>query len=260
MATRSLAGRAPLAGTDAGLAEIRHREIPGRGTFRAGGGPFRYTIRVLAPEHADEVWRLQEKVLEPLDPPLPLYVREPEFFRRCMTESGCVVGAFHQGRLVAYATLHAPGRTEENLGADLGLSSAELPFVAHLAGSAVDPDYRGNHLQSVLVELRETFAREAGFRHLCGEVIPGNAVSIRNHLSVGYYLKAFRIDRLGEPNFVLDKELRGPRPLLPVSLTEARVDDVEEYRRMMRDGRWGFRTTERDGATWISFGRFASSR
>jgi GNAT superfamily N-acetyltransferase len=249
--------RRPHAGEEAGLAEIRRREIPGTGVFRQGGRRFRYTLRVLAPEHVEDVWRLQQKVLEPLTPPLPLYVRDREFFHRCMAELGSVVGAFHRDRLVAYATLHAPGVSGENLGTDIGLSRRELPFVAHLAGSAVDPAYRGNHLQSVLVDLRETFAREAGFRHLCGEVIPGNAVSIRNHLAVGYYLKAFRIDRLGDPNFVLDKELRGPRPLLPVTLTESRVDDIDGFRAMMRDGRWGFRTGERDGTTSIIFGCFA---
>jgi GNAT superfamily N-acetyltransferase len=169
-----------------------------------------------------------------------------------------VVGAFHGVNLVAYATLHAPGVREENLGVDLGLPESELAYVAHLAGSAVDPEYRGNHLQSHLVDVREEFARQSGFRHLCGEVVPGNAISIHNHLAVGYYLKAFRFDHLGEPNFVLDKELqRPPRSLLATRLRERTTLDVAGFREMVEAGRWGFRTMNRPNGANIVFGRFA---
>jgi GNAT superfamily N-acetyltransferase len=237
---------------------FRRPEFFGSGVTRASATSFRYAVEFLATEHVDQVWRLQQTVLAPLAPPLPLYVRDRDFFRRCIEGVGCVVGAFHHDRLIAYATLHAPQRGEDNLGIDLGLPERDLPFVAHLAGSAVDPVYRGNRLQSRLVGVREEFARRAGFRHLCGEVVPGNSVSIRNHLSVGYRLKAFRIDRLGDPNFVLDKELHpGAHSPSWVEWRESATDDVPGFRRMMRAGLWGFRTVNRSKGMNIVFGRFA---
>jgi GNAT superfamily N-acetyltransferase len=239
-------------------AVLTRRSLPGHGIRRDTGKGFRYAVRVLGTEHVSCVWALQQKVLEPLTPPLPLYVRDEAFFHQCIEGVGCVVGAFHGAKLVAYATLHAPGPREENLGLDLGLPDRELCYVAHLAGSAVDPEYRGNHLQSHLVDVREALAREAGFRHLCGEVVPGNSISIHNHLAVGYYLKAFRIDHLGEPNFVLDKELqRPPRTLLASRLRERATSDVGGFREMVERGNWGFRTTNRPNGTNIVFGRFA---
>ena len=247
-----------LASSEARLAEIRRIQLPGYGTIRESDERFRYTIRVLNRDHVEQVWTLQQTVLAPLSPPLPLYVRDQAFFLRCMKEVGCVVGALHEGRLIAYATLHAPESEEENLGVDLDLPDSELRYVAHLAGSAVDPVYRGNHLQSHLVDLREAFARQAGFRHLCGEVVPDNSISIGNHLTLGYLLKGFRIDCLGEPNFVLDKELRRqPRLLTPFDLRETVVDDVVGFLAMIRDGRWGFRTVNRQNGPHIVFGRFA---
>lgn len=251
--TRRVAAR-----PDTHLDDLRRTELPGYGVLRESGRRFRYSVRVLDSHHVDEVLGLQEIVLSPLRPPLPLYVRDQEFFLKCIDEIGCVVGALHEGRLIAYATLHAPGVHGENLGTDLGLTGGALNSVAHLAGSAVHPAYRGNRLQSRLVELREEFARQAGFEHLCGEVIPGNSISIRNHLAVGYFLKAFRIDRLGEPNFVLDKELQCGAPMLrPCELAEASTDDIRGFREMMRRGRWGFRTADRALGTVIEFGRFA---
>jgi len=83
-------------------------------------------------------------------------------------------------------------------------------------------------------------------------------VSIRNHLSVGYRLKAFRIDRFGDPNFVLDKELQpGAYSLSSIEWRESATNDVPGFRRMMRVGLWGFRTVDRRGGMNIVFGRFS---
>ena len=239
------------------LDELRRVELPGQGVLRDTGAPFQYSVRVLGTDRVSEIVDLQNRVLAPLSPPLPLYVRDHAFFDRCIRGVGCVVGAIHDGRLIAYATLNAPGASDVNLGRSIGLADADLPFVAHLSGSAVDPRYRGNRLQSRLVDLRERFAREAGFEHLCGEVVPGNAVSIRNHLAVGYLLKAFRIDGLGDPNFVLDKPLQQPPPhLMPCRIRETATDDVAGFREMMSQGRWGFRTAGHAERTVIEYARF----
>ncbi|MDH3732693.1 MAG: GNAT family N-acetyltransferase [Gemmatimonadota bacterium] len=240
------------------LEEIRRLELPGYGTLRETGERFRFSIRVLDSTRIADVVALQSEVLTPLEPPLPLYVRDRAFFERCIRGVGCVVGAFHANRLIAYATLNAPARGQVNLGVTLGLPDEDLPYVAHLAGSAVDPAYRGNRLQPHLVELRDEFARQAGFEHLCGEVVPVNSVSIRNHLAVGYLLKAFRIDGLGDPNFVLDKALQlGPPMMKPCEIRETPTDDIEGFRRMIAEGRWGFRTAKRSSGTVIEYGRFA---
>jgi len=238
----------------ASLNKIRKVE---HGTFCESGERFCYSIRLLDRSHLDDALALQDEVLAPLTPPLPLYHRDRDFFDRSIAETGCMFGAFHSDRLFAYATLLWPGPADNNLGVALGLSEQELPTVAQHAGSAVHPAYRRNALQSRLSALREDLARQAGFEHLCGEVIPGNAITIRNHLAIGYFLKAFRVDHLGEPNFVLDKELqRGiPKPR-PGEILETALDDIEGFRRMVGRGLWGFGTTDREDGTRIAWGRF----
>ena len=237
---------------------VRQTVATGSGTVRNSGEPFEYTVRYLTPHDIEQLGMLQHAVLRVLPPPIPIYVRDAVFFHRCITERGCVAGAWHGDRLVGYATLHVPENRDENYGVDLGLPEEELPYTAHLAGSAVHADYRGNHLQARLAELRDTFAREAGFRHLCGEVYPSNFVSIQNHLNVGYFLRGFRIDCHGDPNFMLHKELNHqPRLLDPHDLRESEADDVTRYRVLLQEGRWGFRAVVKDGTGSIVFGHFA---
>jgi GNAT superfamily N-acetyltransferase len=241
--------------------EIRRVKLREYSFRRASGEEIRCSIQVLDHSHVDGVVALQNEVLAPLTPPFPLYRRDRAFFRRTIEEAGYVVGAFHSGQLIAYAALHSPGVAKENLGIDLGLPERELLSVAHLAGSAVHPSHRRNQLQQHLVEIREELARQAGFEHLCGEVIPGNSISIRNHLAVGYFLKAFRIDHLGEPNFVLHKELQREAPILgPSEIRGTTTDDIEGFRQMVNEGRWGFRTAHREDKMLIEFGRFVPRR
>ena len=236
---------------------ISEYHATGRGTLE-GGDPFEYDIRFLRPDDVDRIMPLHRRVIESLPQPLLLYERPPAFFENCTTDRGCVVGALHGDRVIAYAALYRPCAGEENYGRDLDLPPDELPFVGHLAGSAVDPDYRGNGLQRKLVELRTDFAREAGVRHMCGEVLPQNIISIANHLAKGFFLKADKIDKVGLICYVLDMRLDVERPavLEPVDVVEHSAHDFEACCEALRTGRWGYEVVRLSTDPHIRFGRF----
>ena len=235
----------------------RGPERTGTGVIRETAEPFEYFVEFLTVKHVPQLASLQHAILEVAPKPLPLYVRDEQFFGKCASECGCVVGAWHGNRLIGYALLYIPQHDEENYGTDLGLPDAELRYVGHLAGSGVEPLYRGNKIQSLLVDGRASFAERAGYYHVCGEVLPSNIISIQNHLSCGYFLKGFKIDRIDPSvdNYILHRDTR-------VSLRRTgdisygSVTDIEWDRQMLADGRWGFEVEKPHGAWALACGKF----
>ena len=147
---------------------LRGTERAGTGVIRETAEPFEYFVEFLTVKHVPQLASLQHVILEVAPKPLPLYVRDEPFFAKCASECGCVVGAWHGDRLIGYAVLYVPRHGEENYGTDLGLPDDELRYVGHLAGSGVEPLYRGNKIQSLLVDARAVFAESAGYYHVCG--------------------------------------------------------------------------------------------
>lgn len=237
--------------------EIKEITTSRSGIIKKTGEPFECSFSFLNTADIDRICRLQSEVLAVAPSPLPLYVRDPDFFAKCIEDRGCIVGARHGENLIGYAVLCIPGSGAENYGVELRFAQSELEHVGHLAGSGVHPDYRGNGLQSCLVGLRGSYALSAGYHHLCGEVLPRNAISIQNHLSNGYFLKGFKIDRFDLSVYILHNDIRAEPELAADSrTTEAPIHDVVTYRRMMDAGLWGFGLTDRDGIPHITYGKF----
>ncbi|MDX1578539.1 MAG: hypothetical protein R3266_08640 [Gemmatimonadota bacterium] len=239
-----------------GLEELVAVRLRREGRFRDNGEPFEYVVRLLRPADVQDLLALHEEILDSLPDPLLLYRRDADFFLECVTE-GCVTGAFHGSRLMAYAALWVPGLDRLNYGRDLGLSGEELEAVGHLAGSAVAPPYRGNRIQRELVALRNCYAGRSGHHHMCGEVVPTNIISIINHLSQGFYLTGHRIDEFGDRCFILHADLRRePRRVEGDRTVEAPVRDVDRYMELVDGGRWGYEVRKVDGEYRLRYGRF----
>lgn len=231
--------------------------LEGEGRFRSSGEPFAYESRLLAPADVDALLGLHEEIMDALPDPLLLYRRDAGFFHQCVTE-GCVAGALHGTRLMAYAALFAPGLTRTNYGRDLGLEDDDLLAVGHLAGSAVAPPYRGNRLQRELVALRNCFALQNGHYHMCGEVVPTNVISIINHLSQGFFLTGHRIDDFDDRCFILHADVReSPGLIEGEEVVQSPLSDLDRYMELVDDGYWGFEVVKPDDVWHLRYGRFA---
>ena len=228
----------------------------GNGVLKGTGEHFQYRLGYVTGEDAAALVRLQGQILTVAPRPLPLYVRDEGYFVRCAEDAGCIVGVWHDGRLIAYSVLQVPAEGEENYGVLMGLPEDELRCVGHAAGSGVHPDYRGNEFHKSMIVLRNDFALDNGYVHLCGEVLPSNPVSIRNHLSRGFFLKGFKVDKFDLDAYLLHKDLRVAPTLADEATQEWDVTDVDWYRRMLGDGYWGFRLSKR-GDWLLTCGRFA---
>ena len=62
---------------------------------------------------------------------------------------------------------------------------------ADIDGVIVLPEYRGNHLQNILVEHLERRAKELGINNIVAEVTFGNDYSLKNLQNMGYEIKTW---------------------------------------------------------------------
>lgn len=132
---------------------------------------------------------------------------EPRFFAEHLELRGRILGQREAGRLIAYAVLGLPNPGGPNMGADLGLPTAEFPFVAHLAGAAVHPERRGRGLQRSLTEERIALAARSGRRHVLSTVSPFNYFSWRNLIAHGLLVRRLKTKYGGHLRYVLHREL-----------------------------------------------------
>jgi hypothetical protein len=230
--------------------------VVGNGVLKHTRERFQYRLGFVTGEEAAALVRLQGQILSVAPKPLPLYVRDQKYFVECAEECGCIVGAWHDDRLIAYSVLQVPPESEENYGALMGIPADELHCVGHAAGSGVHPDYRRNSLHKSMIVLRNDFALDNGYVHLCGEVLPTNVASIRNHLAGGFFLKGLKVDKFDLDAYLLHKDLRVAPQLTDEPTKEWDINDVEWYRRMLDDGFWGFRLSKR-GDWLLNCGRFS---
>ena len=113
-------------------------------------------------------------------------------------DSGALAGVF-------IAAL--PGKREENLGRDMGLSEEELGKVAHMESVAIFPEYRGNGLQYTLMKTAEEELRRLGCRYLMCTVHPENKFSRDNMIRQGYQVVLTKEKYGGYLRDILLKEL-----------------------------------------------------
>lgn len=200
----------------------------------AGEGDAVATLRELAPPDLDGVVRFHREVIASLDDPASMYPRDRGFFADVLGGRGRLAGGFHDGRLIAYATLRLPRGPEAWLAQPLSLPEAECGVVAQFEGSAVHPIYRGHALQYHLNAWRVRFARDAGARHALALVSPTSPFSLRSHLRHGLRVAGVYVDRDG-PNFLVHRDLHAPATP-PRPIERAPLTDFERHRDLLRRG------------------------
>lgn len=100
-----------------------------------------------------------------------------------------------------------PGMEESNLGRDVKMADADLPYIAHMDSVAVLPDYRGHGLQKRLMEAAEADLKAQGIRYLMCTVHPDNQFSLNNVLAQGYELLTIKEKYGGNIRAILRKTL-----------------------------------------------------
>ncbi|RXZ79556.1 GNAT family N-acetyltransferase [Paenibacillaceae bacterium] len=168
-------------------------------------------IRQLGLEQVADVHKLMQDVASRL-PSSALFAEDKEADFRYLLEEhkGEIYGAYDEGKLVAYTVLVFPGRSESNLGRELGVPEEELARVGTLDATIAHEAVRGRGLQRYFHSLREQRAKALGYRYLYSTVHPDNAASRRNLESAGFVLQFTRPMYGGHPRHCYGKRLEHP--------------------------------------------------
>lgn len=146
----------------------------------------RVLIRSLDESDVSDVLELQDNVYESL-PNKDWFQKDSkrDIFKN-ITESGIGCGAFCGDVLIAHSIMSFPGIDTHNLGIDIDLPREELVHVAHIETVVVNPEYRGNGLQLILMKILIKKAMGKGYFHILATVSPQNDFSRKNFQRCGF--------------------------------------------------------------------------
>lgn len=170
------------------------------------------------------------------------------FFESVFARRGAIVGAVVPGtdaqtgvaggRLIGYGVLLTVLADAEDAGVRIGLGGND--GLAKIAGTAVDPGFRGRGLQKALVRHRIERAGNLGFRHVFATAAPANTVSWRNLMAEGFAIVDVVLAYGSLERYLLHRPVEGAvradTPGGAAAPTWCRADRSEEVRAALSTG------------------------
>lgn len=140
----------------------------------------RLLIRQATSEDAQEIYRVMQTVHNRLADK-SIYVCDSwEDVKAMLTGNGFGVVALNKKqKIVGCLLCKYPGDSQENLGRDIRLPEPELAKVVHAEAAVVLEEYRGNSLQSKMLQLAERIIDKEKYRFLLATVSPENPASFK---------------------------------------------------------------------------------
>lgn len=132
-----------------------------------------------------------------------------EFFYRHISQSGFILKAVSNrtGEIAAFFTIRYPGMDPDNCGYDLDFTESELMHTAHMETCVVHPDYRGNHLEAVLMAQAIEIIKETDYSYLLGTVHPDNIPSVKSFLQNNFEIRKTLKKYGGKLRHIMYREL-----------------------------------------------------
>ncbi|ASK63779.1 N-acetyltransferase [Virgibacillus phasianinus] len=166
-----------------------------------------FYVRYLSINDLPLIMQLQEKVKHALSSPATLEPLSEEEFKIILSGHQLMIGVFLEERMIAFRAMLEPEIDNEHLGIDAGLPPEELPKVLYSEISNVDPEYRGNGLQTYMGKLLMERLDKKRFQYVCATVAPFNIPSLKDKLLLGMKIVALKEKYSGKLRYVLMNSL-----------------------------------------------------
>lgn len=233
-------------GTSLRQAEHPHRKRPWVGFHTSGTLPsplhdpsapgLPFEARRLRAADVDAVYALHLEVVSQMSAPGLVRRDTRDYFAAHIEDAGFILGTFCEDRLVGYGLSSFPRDELENYGVQLKLPAHELPLVGQLEGAAVGVEHWGRGLHLMLAGWRADCLAEAGFRHICATVAPGNVWSLRNLLRTGLVIRHIGVLYGGLLRYVLQQDRHLPPVADVASSCMVPLDNLDRQRELIADG------------------------
>jgi len=217
-----------------------------------------YEMKFLNESHIEEILQLQDIVAHSLNDK-ELFVSDSRDFimeQVLKPGRGKAIGIFVKNQLIAYRTVAFPGKTEWNLGRDLGIAEEELDKVAHLEATAVHPEYRGNRLQAKMLKHTIILVEALGFHYILSTVSPYNYPSLKS--VIGSELSIYSLNLRegiygGKLRYLLFRDLKDmKKKRQPKSIVKVKNKNISLQMKLLEAGYIGD-TIERHGNSMEEF-------
>lgn len=144
-----------------------------------------YQLALLTVAHIDAILELQDAVISSLAPQEKTYLikKDRTFFERHFKNGNAVLGALHNGYLVAQSVVVNPTAANPKSGMVDMCLDATPDQITILQGVITHPSYRGNRLMTVMVDAWLEIAKNEGRIHALSEV------DVNNHYSWSVFMK-----------------------------------------------------------------------
>lgn len=165
-------------------------------------------IKLCTLEDVDSVYELQNIIIDYFKEEekgyfLPFDKKEYERIIENPKTDGEIYGVFFNHQMIAWGFLSVSNRMEE--------LKKQIPEIdgrcADLDGIIVHPEYRGNHLQEILMKHLENRAKELGIKYLVAEITYDNKYSLENTLKLGYSIKTSYIKDGKIKRYIVSKNI-----------------------------------------------------
>ncbi|MGE5417364.1 MAG: N-acetyltransferase family protein [Acidobacteriota bacterium] len=205
----------------------------------------------------DKVVTLQRTVIEDLMDHSMFYPLMPGEIERLLDGQGMSVGMVDsKGELVGYSAAYFPGKTQHNLGLDLGIAEEQLDQVVHLEVSMVDPDHRSMGLQKMMYQyLLEQIKVLAKYRYVSSTVSPWNLSSLAGTLSLSLLIACLKPKYYGYWRYIFYQDLLEPVTIDPGQIEITGLNDIDRQQQLLDQGHYGFEMRVEPAKVEVRWGR-----
>lgn len=185
-----------------------------------------FTIRRAVSQDADAVFALMQQVKAGMEHGEWYVTDTQEYIEQHLDEQGMIfVAEAPNGELAGYFIVDIPsvrlGACEadwnDNLGKELRMDEENLRLVVHMDSAAVNPAYRGHHLQWSMLKAAEDALKTCPYQHYLCTVHPDNHASLHTMLRAGYVIVGTKEKYNGLRRHVLYKRKEPVREKVLVS-------------------------------------------
>jgi len=164
-------------------------------------------IRYINEENFDDIIKLYNIVDEGLDGKSWLKFRDYDYLNEVLNRGGFIIGCYVEDEIIASALCETPSINDIELMNEIGISAEDFVNTYISGYVMVHPSYRGNSLQSILLDTRIKLSQIRGKKYIVTAVAVENVYSLNNILNAGFKIGITKPKEDGTIRYILYKDI-----------------------------------------------------